>query len=218
MGVLGSLSRRAGKDGRVIGLERDVTHLAAARAYLHDENLTNVELIEGDVHETDLPQETFDLVHERFVLPYVDVDDVVHEMIRLARPGGIICLQEPDHHSWNHYPQSPKWLKLLGVLESAFALRGDINIGRRVFDILKQAGLDDVKIRAATIALQDGHPYMRLPLVAMGALRPVIVQNGLATDAELDDYMADLERQLNNPDTYAVMFTVIQVWGRKPLA
>ena len=216
MGILGPLSRRVGPAGRVVGLDQDSSLLDAAHKYVQHEELQNIELFRGDVHETNLPYGTFDLVHERFVLPYVDVNQVVHEMIALTRPRGIIALEEPDQYSWYYFPESPKWLRFKEILEATFRLRGDINIGRSTFGLLRKAGLEDVTIRAAVVALQDNHPYMRLPIIALRALRPVIVQAKLATDSELDDYVADIEARINDPNTYAIMFTLTQVWGRKP--
>lgn len=43
MGILGPLSRRAEPTGRVVGVDLDVRQLAAARAYMHEARLHNVE-------------------------------------------------------------------------------------------------------------------------------------------------------------------------------
>ncbi len=216
MGVLGPLSRRVGAQGHVIGLDQDDSLLAAARTYVDQEPLDNVELIAGDIHATGLPKAAFDLVHERFVLPYVRVKDVVGEMISLTKPGGIVVVEEPDHYSWNYFPESDTWPRFRQVLEATFGINGNINAGRETFSLLRAAGLEDVTIHAAVVALQNSHPYMRLPIIALGALRPRILAAGLATDAELDDWIADLEARVSDPNTYAIMFTLTQVWGRKP--
>lgn len=42
MGILGPLSRRVGPAGQVVGIDRDAQQLAAARAYVDQERLTNV--------------------------------------------------------------------------------------------------------------------------------------------------------------------------------
>ena len=42
MGILGPLSRRVGPSGQVVGVDRDGQQLAAARAYVDEERLTNV--------------------------------------------------------------------------------------------------------------------------------------------------------------------------------
>lgn len=217
MGILGLLSHLVGSEGRVVGVDTGNTHLQAARAYIHHENLENVELLEADVQHTGLPRASFDFVHARFVLPYVNVGETLQEMIALARPGGIVALQEPDQDSWNYYPANPEWPRLRAIIEQAFGLQGDINIGRRIFGLLRDAGLERVKVRAGVVALQDNHPYMRLPMIAMNALRRPILDNGFASEAELDDLLTNLEQRIADPATFAIMFTVVQVWGYKPL-
>jgi SAM-dependent methyltransferase len=216
MGILRLLSRRAGSQGRVVGMDADTSLLNAARAYVEDEGLTNVELREGDAHHTGLPYGTFDLVHERFVFPYVAVEKALGEMIALAKPGGVIATEEPDQYSWNYYPESPQWPRLRQIIEAAFALRGDINVGRRTYALLREAGLEDVTVRAGVLALQNSHPYMRLPIMGINAMRPHILKAGLSSDAELDALLADVERMVSDPQTMQITFTLVQVWGRKP--
>jgi SAM-dependent methyltransferase len=217
MGILGPLSRRVGPSGRVSGLEMDGKLLAAAEQYVFDEGLTNVTLRQGDAYQSGFSPDSFDLVHERFVMPHVaDPPAVLQEMIRLARPGGYVVVQEPDHSSWNLWPYSEKWPPLLSLLESALALRGDINIGRRIFALARDAGLEDVCIRAGLVALQDSHPYMKMPMVAAAAMRSHMLAAELTTKAELDDLLADFDRRVSDPETTMITFTTTQVWGRKP--
>ena len=217
MGVLGPLARRVGPRGRVVGVERDPALAAAARAYVRATGLANAEVVEGDALTAGLPAGGFDLVHARFVLPHVpDPEAFLLGMRALARPGGAVVVQEPDHHSWHFYPPCPAWPRLLAILEAAFALRGDINIGRRAFGLLRGLGLEGVTARAALLALHDGHPYMRMPLVALGALRAPILAARLAGAAELDALAAEVEQHAAGPDTLQLTFTVVQVWGRRP--
>ncbi len=67
MGILGPLSRRVGSQGRVTGVDTDVKQLAAARDFVHENKLENVEILELDAYHTNLPRQTFDLTHVRFV-------------------------------------------------------------------------------------------------------------------------------------------------------
>jgi hypothetical protein len=82
--------------------------------------------------------------------------------------------------------------------------------------MLRQAGLEDVQVRAAVIALQNCHPYMRSPLQFATSLRPRILDNGILSEAELDSAVAACEQFISDPATLVLTFTVLQVWGRKP--
>lgn len=216
MGVLGPLSHRAGDAGRVVGLDADPQLLQAAADYVSSEALSNVELQEGDVSAPGLPEGAFDLVHARFLLPHVEKPDaVLRAMIGLAKPGGVIASQENDHSSWGFYPRCPEWVELLALLEQTFALRGDINIGRRTFHMLKEHGLEDVRIRASVQALQDRHPYRRMPLIGARAMRERMIEAGLTTGREFERLVQGVERAVNDPDQVQITFTLVQVWGRK---
>jgi ubiquinone/menaquinone biosynthesis C-methylase UbiE len=218
IGLLGPLSRRVGRAGRVVGIDNDPRLLAAARAFAEEQGLTNVELLECDAFDTGLPRESFDLVHARFVMAFGRGDDLLREMMALAKPGGIVASQETDQNSWCYFPARQVWARLKHVIEAAFIqLGGDANIGQQTYAMLGRAGLEQLRIRAVVAALQDGHPYMRMPILGANGLRKVIVGKGLMTEAELDQALSEMEQVIADPATYEISFTVTQVWGRTPV-
>jgi SAM-dependent methyltransferase len=220
MGVLGPLSRCVGPQGHVLGVDIDAKLLGAAREYIHDQRLTNVELLELDAYHSQLPRESFDFTHVRFVFGPVGRDqELLHEMLALTRPGGLLAIQEPDCVSWNCYPPNAGWATLKAAIEGAFARAGgDINAGQRTFGLLRGAGLEDVQVRAAVVALQDQHPYKRLPVQFAASLRGRILDSGLLSESELDAAVAECERVAADPQTIVISMVVTQVWGRKPKA
>lgn len=217
MGILGPLSRRVGPHGRVVGIDKDPQLLAAARAYVQEEGLANVEVLERDAFDSGLPRASFDLVHARFIMAFGRAGELFRELLALARPGGIVVSQETDQHSWCYFPQRPVWPLLKQVIEAAFLqIGGDANIGQQTYHMFRQAGLEDVRVRAAVAALQHSHPYMRMPILGANGLRKVILGAGLMSEAALDAALAEMEQFINDPTTYEISFTVTQVWGRKP--
>lgn len=218
MGILGPLSRRVGRQGRVVGVDTDAKQLAAARDYVHENKLENVEILELDAYHTNLHRASFDLTHVRFLFAPVGRDEeLLSEMLALTRPGGIIAIQEPDATPWNCYSAHPAWERLKGAILAAFARGGgDFNAGQRTLGMLRRAGLQDVQIRAAVIALQDQHPYKRLPIQFATSLRKRILDAGLLSESELDATIAECEQIASDPETMVLSFIVTQVWGRKP--
>ncbi len=218
MGILGPLSRRVGPRGQVVGVDRDPLQLAAVRAYVQEEGLTNVEVLDADAYATGLPNQSFDLVHVRFVFAPVGRDDqLLQEMRRLARPGGVLAIQEPDASCWQCHPPRPAWDRLKSAILAAFERGGgDFNAGLRTYALLHQAGLQDLQVRAAVLALQDRHPYMRLPIQFANSLRQRILDSGLLTASELADVLAACEQIAQDPATWVTTPIVTQVWGRVP--
>src|SRR5687767_8740393 len=60
-GITEPMSRRVGSAGRVVGVDKDAEFLAHARTP------ANVEFRQGDAFASDLADESFDLVHMRFL-------------------------------------------------------------------------------------------------------------------------------------------------------
>ena len=126
-GITGLLSERVGRSGRVVGL--DWTRSSwSTRARVRP---ANVEFRQGDAYGSDLPADSFDLVHMRFVASTAgDPERLLREAIRLARPGGTVALQEPDGTTLNCYPEHPAWDKLKAALLGAFSGVGaDLTLG-----------------------------------------------------------------------------------------
>jgi SAM-dependent methyltransferase len=218
MGILGPLGRRVGPTGRVVGVDLDGHQLVAARAFVREAGLERVEVLEGDAYATGLPPASFDLVHVRFLFAPAGRDEaLLAEMLRLVRPGGVLAIQEPDSASWACFPPRPAWTRLTRLVRAAFARGGgDFDAGRRTYGMLRRAGLEDVRVRAAVLALPDGHPYRRLPVQFAASLRARILAGGRLDAAGLEEMVAACEAVAADPETYVTTFVVTQVWGCAP--
>ncbi|MGH8884784.1 MAG: methyltransferase domain-containing protein [Egibacteraceae bacterium] len=220
LGVLDLLSERVGPSGSVVGLEREPRMLDMAALSLAERHLDTVQLVQGDAAGTQLPGESFDLVHERLVLFNVSYPErVVAEMVRLARPGGYVALQELDVVSYICEPPHPAWDRLVTALITAWQGAGlDPSIGRRLPRLLRAAGLRDVGVTAHAHVWRPGDLYQTLPLHLAGILRKQMLTRGVLTEVELDDLLLQLASHLEHPDTLVLYSTLFQAWGRKPPA
>jgi len=218
MGILGPLARRVGPSGQVIGVDIDPVQLRGARAFVADNKLANVEILEADAYASPLPDESFDLAHVRFLFAPVGRDaQLMNELWRVTKPGGTIAIQEPDTAAWGCYPPSDAWDRLKTVIGEAFRRGGgDINAGRRSHAMLQERGAEDVRVRAAIVALTPSHPYLRLPVQFATSLKNRILDGGLMSRSELDEAIAECERVASNTQTIGTTFVVMQVRGRKP--
>jgi ubiquinone/menaquinone biosynthesis C-methylase UbiE len=82
IGILNLLSERVGREGSVVGLEREKRFVDAARSEVASRGLSNVEIVQADALKTGLQEATFDLVHERLVMINVPTREVLlQEMI-----------------------------------------------------------------------------------------------------------------------------------------
>jgi SAM-dependent methyltransferase len=213
-GITDLLSERVGAAGRVTGLDMNAAFLAYARRNAKD----NVEFRSGDAFSTDLPSGGFDLVHMRFVASTAgDPEKLLKEASRLARPGGIVALQEPDGSTLNCYPPHPAWDRLKSALLGAFkGVGADLELARKLYFLVQQSGLDDVQYRTALLGVRSTDPMIDYLPSTIESLRATVVRLGLIADKELAAALADCRAHLAKPGTSFTMYTVAQVWGRRP--
>jgi ubiquinone/menaquinone biosynthesis C-methylase UbiE len=213
-GITDLLSERVGANGRVVGLDMDEQHLAHARRTAAG----NVEFIRGDAYSSNLPASSFDLVHMRFVASTAgDPERLLREAMRLTRAGGVVALQEPDASTLNCYPPHPAWDKLKAALIGAFAGVGaDLELARRLYALVLQAGLMDVQYRPFLIGVRSTDEIVDYLPSTVESLRGTVLKLGLLSRAEFPAVLAECRAHLRDPGTVFTMYTVAQVWGRKP--
>jgi len=213
-GITGLMSERVGTSGRVVGLDADPVFIEHARRHAR----RNVEFVVGNAYQSNLPTGSFDLVHMRFVASTAGGPEaLLKEAIRLARPGGIVALQEPDMSTLNCYPPHAAWERLRASLVGAFASAGaDINLAQRLFGLARAAGLMDVQYRPFLLGVRSGDPWIDYLPATVESLRGAIINKGLLTAEELEHALTDCRAHLADPGTAFTSFTVAQVWGRTP--
>ena len=218
-GCLDLISQRVGATGRVIGVERSNEEVGRAEQFVADGDLGNVQVLHGDARATGLPKGTFDLAMARLVLVNVpDPEQIVAEMVRLVRPGGIVALYEADCIGQVvGDPPLPAWTRLFQLLNAYAELNGiDRFIGRRVPRLLRQAGLVDVCVNPVLHVYPPGHGRRMIMLEFVENVRDRILGNNLIGEPELNDLVGALRRHLEDPETLVLSSIYIQAWGRTP--
>jgi SAM-dependent methyltransferase len=212
MGWLRILSEWVGPSGQVVGTDVDESMLDAARSLLQDEAIANVKLVVDDLFDSKLEPRSFDLVHARYqIAPLGRGPEQVASHRRLIKPGGTLVLEEWDLASWHFNPPAPAAERLIGVISEIFAGLGG-EAGRELPELLGQIGIEDPGIDAHVIALNPGHPYLRLPLQFSVALEPRLLET--LSEDELASLRKNAEAELAESGRWGTTFTLIQRWGR----
>ncbi|MBI5275701.1 MAG: methyltransferase domain-containing protein [Burkholderiales bacterium] len=212
MGWLRALSQWAGPNGRVTGSDFDDKMLAGAAHLVDTEHLANVTLVKDDLFASRLEPGAFDLVHARFqIAPLGRAKEQLAAFMRWVRPGGVLVLEDPDTSSWRVNPDAPSVQELIALIERGFvAAGGNFNSGRELPALLRSVGLQP-NIRARVVALEPGHPYLRLPLQFAASLRPRLEK--LVSADELDALLQRAEAELSREGTWGTTFTLVQAWA-----
>jgi SAM-dependent methyltransferase len=205
------LSDRVGRSGRVLATDIDVRWVQGP---LGD----NVEVRRHDVAEDDPPPGPFDLVHERLVLIHVqERERSLRQMVGALRSGGRLLVEDFDSNLQpfacpdSSGPEQRRANKIRAGIRVLLASRGaDLELGRRLPRLLREAGLVDVAADA----------YLPIALPAASALEQAnvsqvgdeLVAAGLASAEEVGAHL----KALATGSLDVATPPLVSAWGRKP--
>lgn len=131
--------------GQVVAVEITDAAAAVTSAELSRQQVTNARVVTGDVHNLELPDESFDVVHAHQVLQHVsDPVGALREMGRVCRSGGVIAVRDSDYGRFEWGPHSgelDEWLRLYSA--AARANGGEPDAGRYLETWARAAGFGD---------------------------------------------------------------------------
>jgi protein-L-isoaspartate O-methyltransferase len=94
-----------GEQGSVTCVEIQPAMIEMLRQRLHKEQITNVEIVQGDGQKLPLPAESFDLIFLVTVIGEVpDAQALFHQCAQVLKPGGILAVTEQVFDSDFHQP------------------------------------------------------------------------------------------------------------------
>jgi SAM-dependent methyltransferase len=193
--------------GSVLAVDRFADVLEVARAEVQRRNLSNVSFATADVHQLDLPDDAFDVVHAHQVLQHVtDPVRALREMRRVCRPGGVVAARDADYAGFIWYPRDPAldlWLDLYE--KAARANRGEPDAGRHLLSWALAAGFDDITPTGslwcyATPATREWWGGMWADRILHSDLPRDLLVSGSATAAQLEEISAAWRAWAAAPD------------------
>lgn len=209
------LGDQAGPEGRVLGVDasRLMVEEATRRANSEGRPAT---FVVGDAHRLDLPDGGFDVCRSERTLQWLDEPmRAVSEMVRVLRPGGRLGLIDTDWATLCiDHPDAAGTERLVG---GAISSMPNPRSGRRLLGHLRGARLEDLRWAAESAVFAawdpDAGPVPGLP--PFGLLLDVTVGSGTVTQAEADEWLAQLE-DAARAGHFFLSITLFSVTGRKP--
>jgi ubiquinone/menaquinone biosynthesis C-methylase UbiE len=205
------LSEQVGKDGKVVAVDLNCR-------FLQDLDLENVEVREADIAVTDLERDSFDLVFSRFVLLHVaDRAAALSKLLSAVKPGGWIVLVDADFSTLRALNESdPRSEEFDTVFGSEVNYLTETNMidcffGRKLFGLLKSAGLEDVGGEGFCGVHVGGSEGGRYYFQSRNHNRAMYVEAGVVTEDEFDA----TSQQLMDPTFVFTDATIFSFWGRK---
>jgi SAM-dependent methyltransferase len=207
-----------GPSGFVLGIDRSVEAVTAARRRVEAEKISQVqfEALEFDEFSTDVP---FDALIGRFVLMYLsDPAATLRMLVRHLQSDGIVAFQEMEMRTARGYPDAPLFQRCVDWYATAIELAGfESGMGGKLFATFKSAGLPLPQMIAAS-RIEGGFDSPGYDLMAANirTMLPMLVCLKAVTAAEVRlDTLADRLRQEAVDGGRCLMFPLlVSAWSR----
>jgi len=182
------------------------------------ERLSNVRFRASNVEQLEDDAE-YDLVYARFLLTHLrDPAAVLRRLVRAARPGGVIVVEDIDHAGVFSHPHSPALETFVGLYNRVVRSRGaDPEIGPKLPGLFREVGLAALHLSHVQPVYVDGEAK-HIHRITLDNIAPALIAAGFATAADLEALSRALEAFLSRSDTLVSTPRIFQVWARRPVA
>ncbi len=209
----GSITRwlcdRVGPTGRVTAVDLDTR-------FIEPDAPANLEIHQCDVTTAGIPGDGYDLIHTRATLMHIpgDRDRIVEELVGKLAPGGWILTEEGDTDlalRTDSEVLRELWTISLAVLARAGM---DQSYGRRLPDLLLQAGLEDVQAQTLVQWFRGGSPLAQFITLTLDQLAPALAAAGDPDHAK--SIIEGARTELSDPALIFPGFGVVTTRARRP--
>jgi SAM-dependent methyltransferase len=204
--------RSPGAQFRSVDISADSITEAKRRA--DQAGLTNIEFQQRDIFALPFDAESFDHVFVCFLLEHLARPvEALSILSKLLRPSGTITVIEGDHGSTYFYPDSPAAHAAIQCLvELQRKAGGNALIGRQLYPLMIDAGLNRVRVSPRMVYVDSSHPnlvdgFTRKTFTAMieGIRQPAIAA-GLIESERFDTGIRDLHRTTGPDGVFCYTF------------
>jgi len=207
------LARRS-PGARITSIDLAESAVAETTKVVQARGIHNVAVRQADIFDLPFAADSFDHVFVCFVLEHLAQPiEALRMLKRVLKIGGSMTVIEGDHGSAYFYPDSAF---ARGAIQSLIALQaragGNALIGRSLYPLMREAGLDDVRVSARMVYVDDSRrdlveSFTKKTFTAMvEGVRGAAVEAGLMSQADFDRGIADLYRTAQADGVFCYTF------------
>jgi ubiquinone/menaquinone biosynthesis C-methylase UbiE len=202
--------------GSVLAVDVSPDQIEQARRQAESRNLRNVEFQVADAYSPRLPEGSFDLAYCRLVLMHLTRPaDALAAMRALVRPGGVVVCEEMDLGCWLCDPPAEAMTRFFALNTALGERRGEnFSLGASLHRLFRDAGFARPEV-GANFALAVRGERKRLLGMTFAEFARELVQEGLASQEEVDHVAAGLTALADDETTLFGFPLVVQVWAER---
>lgn len=210
------LAKQVGENGSVIGVDISPAQVEQASLQAQVVGLSNVTFVVADVYNPGLPPESFDLVYSRLVLMHLTRPlEALKQLQALVKPGGRLVCEEMDLTHWLCIPFSDALTRISELTLALVDRRGQhFRLGTSLHQLFLEIGFSQPEVGVNMPVMLRGESKQFLE-ISFAQVAPALVQEGMATQAEIDQLTAALKQCTEEPTTLLGMPMMGQVWAGK---
>ncbi|MCF8032053.1 MAG: methyltransferase domain-containing protein [Desulfarculaceae bacterium] len=194
--------------------------LEAARAQAQGQGWQNLTFAQGDLYHPPFEPASFDHLFVCFVLEHLTRPlEALRGLTKLVKPGGTVTVIEGDHGSCYFHPEQPEARRAWQCLiDCQAALGGDSLIGRRVYPLMAEAGIEDLAVGPRAVYCDASRPswvegFVRLTIIPMvRGVREQALAEGMMSPDEWERGIAQLHDTAASGGTF--LYTFFKGQGR----
>jgi ubiquinone/menaquinone biosynthesis C-methylase UbiE len=204
------MGEMVGPTGQVVAVDLDPKFLSEA-------GRPNVSVVQADICMVQLPPQSFDMVHARYVLIHLaDYEVALMKMLDCLKPGGRLVLEEPDFSASRGITGDEQELaslrKIYQAIEQMYAtLSMDYALGLKLPPLMQRHGLQDLIVENDAPLCAGGSGMATVMKMSAEQLREKYLATGVVGQLDLERYC----RFADDPNTWAIYYATIAVSGRK---
>lgn len=210
--ILRWMCEKAGDAGRVTAVEMNARFVRQIQS-------PNLSLIESDIAAAALPESSFDFIHARYVFLHIrDYKPVFEKLVRCLKPGGWILLEDPDFGSAKVFTESPAFSKSFYRIRDAIrvlfdAMGLDPRFGGKLEPLFRKSGLEEVGSYKNEEKATGGSQIAEMMKRSALHLQKPYLETEACDAADIENYC----RLAEDPQSSAIYYSSVSVWGRKPV-
>jgi trans-aconitate methyltransferase len=214
---------RQSPGARFTSVDISAESLAEARRRVDEASLANVEFRQADLFALPFAAGSFDHVFVCFVLEHLrEPMRALRTLQSMLVPGGTMTVIEGDHGSTYFHPDSEAAHRAIQCLvDLQRAAGGDALIGRRVYPLMVEAGLQDVSVSPRMVYVDASRPdlvdgFIKKTFTAMvEGVREEAIRAGMMDAAAFDAGIRALYRTAEPDGVFCYTFFKGVGWKSK---